>query len=122
MTPSLHLNRKEKIVAATNTINIIGRVGGPVQSRFVAERTVAKFSVAVNRPGKRDDTDWFNVEVWGKAAEAAERMIEKGSLVAVSGAMNSRKHEGQTYWTLNANDWQFVGSKKQDDSGDGMDF
>ena len=107
-------------MSATNTINVIGRVGGPVQTRQVGERTVAKFSVAVNRPTKDKDTDWFNVEVWGKAAEAAEKMIDKGSLVAVSGSMNSRKHEGKEYWTLNANDWQFVGSKPADK--DGMDF
>lgn len=101
-------------MGATNQITIIGRVGQVPDIRYLDNgRAVAKFSVAVNRPGKRDETDWFNVDIWGKAAEAAER-IGKGSLVAVSGAMHSRKHEGTTYWTLSGMDWQFVGPKSDD--------
>lgn len=74
-------------MSASNQINLIGRVGKDPEVRTIASgKSVAKFSLAVNRPGKKDETDWFNVELWGKQAEVAQEYVRKGALIAVSGS------------------------------------
>jgi single-strand DNA-binding protein len=78
-------------MAANNTIMVIGRVGKDPETRTIASgRTVAKFSIAVRRPGKdakgQEITDWFSVDLWGKQAELAGDLIRKGALISVAGA------------------------------------
>ncbi|MBC7542081.1 MAG: single-stranded DNA-binding protein [Candidatus Sericytochromatia bacterium] len=80
-------------MAANNTIMVIGRVGKDPETRTIASgRTVAKFSIAVRRPGKdakgQEITDWFSVDLWGKQAELAGDLIRKGALISVAGACN----------------------------------
>jgi single-strand DNA-binding protein len=53
---------------------------------------LAKMSIAVNRwkkDAKKDEaeTDFFDIEAWGKTAEAAEVKARKGALVLVVGEL-----------------------------------
>jgi single-strand DNA-binding protein len=78
-------------MAANNMIMVIGRVGKDPETRTVSSgRSVAKFSLAVRRPGKdqkgQEITDWFSVDIWGKQAELAQELIRKGMLISVAGA------------------------------------
>lgn len=74
-------------MSANNTIVLIGRVGRDPETRTIASgKSVSKFSLAVNRPGKDQPADWFQVEVWGKQAELAAELIRKGQLISVAGA------------------------------------
>lgn len=76
-------------MAGNNTIMIIGRAGSDAEVRTAGAHQVAKFNVAVNRNQKDRDgnypTDWFGVELWGKQAEQAQRLVKKGDLLSVSG-------------------------------------
>lgn len=78
-------------MAANNMIMVIGRVGRDPEVRTISSgRSVAKFSVAVNRPVKDKQgnsiTDWFNVDLWGRQAELAGELVRKGTLLSVVGA------------------------------------
>ena len=70
-----------------NTINLVGRAGREPDVRyFESGSTVANFTLAVNRIGKGDEPDWFNIEIWGKQAQIAADYVKKGSLVGITGS------------------------------------
>tara|TARA_A100001388_G_C28748556_1_gene490884 strand:- start:149 stop:520 length:372 start_codon:yes stop_codon:yes gene_type:complete len=70
-----------------NTISLVGRAGREPDVRyFESGSTVANFTLAVNRLGKGDEPDWFNLEIWGKQAQIAVDYVKKGSLVGVTGS------------------------------------
>jgi len=70
-----------------NTINLVGRAGREPDVRyFESGSTVANFTLAVNRIGKSDEPDWFNLEIWGKQAQIAADYVKKGSLVGITGS------------------------------------
>ena len=88
-----------------NKVQIIGRLGADPEERVTAKGTkYAAFSVAVNRFWKGADgktnkeTDWFKVESWGKTGEICLKLLSKGSLVYISGRLQTDRyeHEGET--------------------------
>lgn len=76
-----------------NRIVVVGRLGGDPELRQGKTGTPwATFTLATNR-SKRDgdgwteETDWHSIKVFGDDAERCHRMLRKGSVVAVEGAM-----------------------------------
>ena len=70
-----------------NTINLVGRAGREPDVRyFESGRTVANFTLAVNRISRGDEPDWFNLEIWGKQAQIAADYVKKGSLIGITGS------------------------------------
>ena len=70
-----------------NTVNLVGRAGREPDVRyFESGSTVANFTLAVNRIGRGDEPDWFNLEIWGKQAQIAADYVKKGSLVGITGS------------------------------------
>ena len=72
------------------------------------QRQLAKFSVGVGRDFG-DETDWFNVTMFGKRAEVLDKFFDKGSQIMVSGRMQSSKSEkdNRIYWEILADDFDF---------------
>ena len=56
-------------------------------------KNVTNFTVAVRRPFKPDETDFFPVVVWGKQAESCAKYLSKGRKVGVSGFLYSREYK-----------------------------
>ena len=56
-------------------------------------KSVTNFTVAVRRPFKPDETDFFPVVVWGKQAESCAKYLSKGRKVGVSGFLYSREYK-----------------------------
>lgn len=72
----------------------IGRLTKDPELRFTQTgKAVAKFGLAIDRPFNKDETDFFNIVVWGKSAENCANYIEKGRLVAVEGRVQNRSYE-----------------------------
>lgn len=70
-----------------NIITLVGRAGrDPEVKYFESGKVVCKFSLAVNRM-KKDETDWFDLEMWGKTAEVAANYVKKGSLIGIQGSL-----------------------------------
>jgi single-strand DNA-binding protein len=88
-----------------NRVQIIGRLGkDPEEKTIPSGRTLVVFPVAVDRLWKsrngesRKETDWFNVEAWGKLGEICQKYLGKGRLVYIEGRLRTSRyeHEGET--------------------------
>jgi len=77
-----------------NSITLVGHAGRDPETRFFDSGSmVTNFSLAVNRPSREEEPDWFNLEIWGKQAQVAADYVRKGSLIGVIGRMTSE------HWT-----------------------
>ena len=114
-----------------NRAIIMGNVARDPEIRYTAtQKAVASFSVAVNRSWKdangelREEVAFIPVVVWGKPAETCERYMKKGAGVLVEGRINTRSYESKTgekrYVTeIVADNFQFVGPRRDDNGGNG---
>ena len=67
-----------------NNVTLVGRCGQDPDVRyFESGSVVANFSLAVNRT--KTETDWFNLEIWGRTAQVDADYVRKGSLIGISG-------------------------------------
>lgn len=105
-----------------NQITLIGRIGKDPDVKILEAGKIAKTTLAVTekvtRDGERvDDTEWFNVAMFGKVAEVAENYVRKGDLLFIQGRFKSRKYtdkEGveKTYHEILVHQMQMLGSKR----------
>jgi single-strand DNA-binding protein len=71
-----------------NSVTLVGRAGTNPETRyFESGSVVTKVNVAVRRPGKNQEPDWFPVEAWGKQAEVLANYVSKGDQVGVIGEL-----------------------------------
>ena len=104
-----------------NKIIVIGNLGRDPEMRYTpGGQSVTSFSVASNRRyttgagEQREETEWFNVNAWGKLAELCNQYLTKGRQVYVEGRLHSRSYEardGQLRFVneINLTDVQFLG-------------
>lgn len=75
-----------------NLVVFVGRLTSDPEIRRNGDKTVGKFSLAVNRKFKRDgeaDADFFNCVVFGKTAEFLEKYFHKGMKTVVTGELRN---------------------------------
>lgn len=72
-----------------NVVTLIGRVGSDPDVKYFESGSVkCKLALAVNRRTREgEQTDWFNLELWGKTAQVAADYVTKGKQIAVKGAL-----------------------------------
>ncbi len=83
-----------------NSVNLIGHLGNdPEMKTFGENRRMARFSLATNdyyndSEGKRvTETQWHNIVAWGKTAEIAEKLLNKGKEAAIQGKLVNRSYD-----------------------------
>lgn len=77
-----------------NSVVLIGRLTRDPELRFTGSgKAVATFSIAVNRPFNRDETDFFRIVVWGKPGENCANYLKKGSQVGIQGRIQNNNYE-----------------------------
>ena len=77
-----------------NNLKIIGRiVKDPELRKTTSNKSVANFTVAVNRRSKDDPSDFITCIAWEKRAEFVEKFLGKGNRGFVSGRMESRSYD-----------------------------
>ncbi|MDD6477153.1 MAG: single-stranded DNA-binding protein [Eubacteriales bacterium] len=116
-----------------NNVVLIGRLTKDPEVRRVDEKmAIATFSLAIDRPVKKDGekkTDFPRVTVFGRQAESCEKYLAKGMLVGIQGSIQTGSYtnkDGQTVYTTGvvANRVKFLEWKKQGEgqpqSGDGI--
>ena len=76
-----------------NQCNFIGRLGRDPEIRYTQSgKAVASFSLACSeKRGGEESTEWVNIVAWEKLAEICGQYLTKGSLVFISGRMQTRK-------------------------------
>lgn len=85
-----------------NKVQLIGNLGdNPVVKELEGGKKVANFSVATNESYKNAQgekivsTEWHNLVAWNKTAEIIEKLLVKGSEVAIEGKLTSRSYENK---------------------------
>ena len=81
-----------------NSVNLIGRLTRDPEVRYSGEMPVANFSIAIDRPPRKDgtkETDFPRCVAFGKTAEIVERYARKGSRVGVAGKIQTGSDENQ---------------------------
>lgn len=79
-----------------NKAILMGRLCADPELRTTQNGTpVCSFTLAVNRRGKDDGTDFLDIVVWNKTAEFVNKYFAKGQQVAVAGRIQSRTWEDQ---------------------------
>lgn len=81
-----------------NKASLVGRLTRDPELRYLGNGTpVANFTLAINRTFKNKngerEADFINIVVWRRQAENCAKYIGKGSLVAISGRIQSRSYE-----------------------------
>jgi single-strand DNA-binding protein len=59
----------------------------PEQRTTTTGKTIASFSIAVDRGGQEDQADFFNVTAWEKLGELVMQYLAKGRRVLVQGRL-----------------------------------
>lgn len=109
-----------------NVVAIMGRLAADPQMRQTQSgKSVASFRIACDR-GRKDangqnQTDWLDVVAWDKTADFVSRYFPKGSMIAVTGRLQSRNYQdkngnNRTAIEIVANQVSFCGEKKQEKS------
>ena len=104
-----------------NNVVLIGRVTFDPEMRTTSTGlSVCNIGIAVERDYKdgqgNKETDFFSIVVWKKLAESVSQYVGKGSLIGVSGRLQSRKYEkngeNRTSVEIVAESIQFLDRKK----------
>lgn len=105
-----------------NKAILMGRLTGDPEMRQTPNGiSVARFSIAINRRFAKDgaqQADFINCVAWRHTAEFVCKYFRKGSMIAVSGSIQTRSWDGQDgkkqYATeVVAEDVYFTGSKNE---------
>jgi single-strand DNA-binding protein len=105
-----------------NRVELIGRITRDPELRYTNNNiATCRFTLAVNRPFQSQSgeqgTDFINIVVWNKQAENVKKYMTKGSLVAVTGRIQTGSYEkdGRTIYTTDvvADNVQFLETKAQ---------
>lgn len=106
-----------------NKAIIVGSIGATELKFTQGGQAVLRMRIAttesyVDRSGERKErTDWHTAIVWGKRAEALNKILAKGRTVWIEGRIETRSWEdkdgGKRYATeINARDVGLIGSGK----------
>ena len=85
--------------ALKNKVQLIGNVGNAVEIKNTESgKKLARFSIATNesyrntKGEKVTETTWHNLVAWGKVAELAEKLLQKGTEVVIEGKLTNRSY------------------------------
>jgi single-strand DNA-binding protein len=109
-----------------NRVQLIGRLGKDPESRFTPTgKKVVSFSLAVGQRWKgadgsvKEQTEWVNIEAWGRIGEICQQYLQKGRLVFIEGRLKTDRYEdkGETkYFTkVVATSMQMLEKKAEED-------
>lgn len=119
-------------------VSIVGRLGQDPEVRYTPSGTMnVQFSIAADgrrrggEGGEQDNnTTWFRVTAWDKQAERLVTLIErgyiaKGRLLYVDGQLETRQYtdrnnQPRTSLDVTMHDFQFVGSRQDNQQGGGQ--
>lgn len=77
-----------------NIIAISGRLTRDPELRTTPNgKPVVEFTVAVDRPGVKDQTDFIDCVAWEKKAEFVARYFKQGKRIEASGVLTTRTYE-----------------------------
>lgn len=107
-----------------NAVYLVGRVGkDPEVKYFESGSVLCNLTLAVNRLSKNKETDWFDLEIWGKTAEIAANYVRKGSQIGIQGSLRMDSWNDRTTGTsrskplIRVDKLDLLGSKRDSEGG-----
>lgn len=107
-----------------NKAILIGRLTKDPELRYAAGSgtAVCRFTLAVNRQFKKDETDFINCIAFNKQGEAIAQYVTKGRQLAVAGNIRTGSYDGQDgirrYTTdVVVESFKFIGSSNSNNQG-----
>lgn len=105
-----------------NKVVLVGRLTSDPELKYVGEDSaLTTFTLAVDKFVKGEkDADFIRCKVWGKQAENLAEYQQKGSQLAIEGAIETGSYEDEDgnkrYTTeVRCNSIEYIGSKKTED-------
>ena len=107
-----------------NKVILMGRLTKDPEIRYTGTGepiAIARYTIAVNRPYKKDgqtQADFINVVSYRKAAEFIEKYFKKGQMIAIVGRLQVRSwddSEGKRHWSTEVitDEIYFAGGKNE---------
>lgn len=110
-----------------NTVHLLGRLTGDPELRQTPSGTsVASFSVAVNRIGKDNGTDFIRCVAWRESGESIARYFTKGKPIVVAGRLRTESYKdkqgnSRSRTEVVVDRWEFVPADKASNSSVDVD-
>ncbi|MGE7603901.1 single-stranded DNA-binding protein [Peribacillus sp. NPDC097675] len=108
-----------------NQVTLVGRLTKDPELRYTPDgKAVSNITLAVNRNFRNNEgdyqADFVHCTIWKKTAENTAQYCKKGSIVGVTGRIQTRRYDNQegkkVYVTeVVAELVQFIGTKQQKD-------
>ena len=112
-----------------NKVVLTGRLTRDPEIRITqdGQTTIGRFGLAVDRKGKEQKADFFNLTAFNKTAQFAEKYLKKGTKVNVIGHLQNDEYtnrDGQkvTQTIVIVEEVEFCESKKQEEKPDNEGF
>ena len=105
-----------------NHIVVLGRLTKDPELRTTQNgKSVASFTVAVDRDFQKDSVDFINCVAWGGTGEFVSKYFFKGKAAIVSGQLQSHNYTDRngvdrTAWEINAQSVYFGDDKRREDN------
>ena len=115
-----------------NKVILIGRLTKDPNLSYAAGTgtAVCRFTLAVNRPFKKDETDFIRCVAFNKTAETIGQYLTKGRQIAIAGRIQTGSYDAQDGTKRYTTDvvvetFEFIGSNQgqaQNDNADNYNF
>lgn len=109
-----------------NKVILIGRLTKDPELNFAAGTgtAVTRFTLAVTRPFKKDETDFINCIAFNKRAEAIAQYLTKGRQLAVTGSIRTGSYDakdGTKRYTTDivVDSFEFIGNSNGNSNNQG---
>ena len=76
-----------------NKIMLVGRLATEIKMEKSGETKYGRFSLAVQRRGKKDEADFINCAAFGKTAETMFEWCRKGHRIGIEGRLQISQYE-----------------------------
>ncbi|WP_239700323.1 single-stranded DNA-binding protein [Mammaliicoccus sp. D-M17] len=76
-----------------NTTMLIGNITNDLEVKPAGQSNVLKFGLGVRGNFKKDETNFIQIEAWGKNAENIAKYFSKGSKIFIQGEMKQNRYE-----------------------------
>ena len=109
-----------------NRVTLIGHLGqDPEMTKFDSGKVLTKMRMATSdsykdaKGEKVEDTQWHDIQVWGKPGETASKYLKKGSELAIEGRIKHSQFEDKegnkrTKTEVVASEFVMLGGKARD--------
>lgn len=107
-----------------NSVNISGRLtADPVVKEFGDNKQVAKFCVAIARPGRKDETDFIDCVAWDNTSAFIAAHFVKGKPIEITGELQQERWEdkdgnGRSKVVIKVGTWAGAGFTLSDRNAD----